>query len=261
MRTELCCDHYIYESLYYTYDLFLTENLTITTWDVCLKSLICGINYLLICFFRISELSTVSKTNCSLSSLCDQEKALCLIVILKLTRWCLQENCNRDKTLNVHWLSSPRKMNLLDFCPPRMFTHLLSAFDVVCNYHIQLVHISLNQQNKNMYYTFFLILQVHRIHIFATCTIHHKKTTKMRGYRISVRPMDPMRIWKKHLKIFRLAVSPCRLNFFGNSWKLGEGNSGWLCWSEWLFFIFWAKLGTFLNLKRMLGGFPSLFTI
>lgn len=37
MRTELCCDHYIYESLYYTYDLFLTENLTITTWDVCLK--------------------------------------------------------------------------------------------------------------------------------------------------------------------------------------------------------------------------------
>ena len=37
MRTELCCDHYIYESLYYTYDLFLTENLMITTWDVCLK--------------------------------------------------------------------------------------------------------------------------------------------------------------------------------------------------------------------------------
>ena len=157
------------------------------------------------------------KTNCSLSSLCDQEKALCLIVILKLTRWCLQENC-KDKTLNVLLAEQPKENESIGslpatdvyasaFCFWRSFAHA-KWHTSPQRYQIQLVHISLTQQNKNMYYTFFPILQVHRNHIFATCTIQHKKQANVWDP-YTVRPMDPMRIWKKHLKF---SVSPSHLD-------------------------------------------------
>lgn len=144
-------------------------------------------------------------------------------------------------------------MNLLDLCPPRMFTHLLSAFDVVLPMQND------TQVHNGIRYSWFTFPWPSKT---RTCTIHFfqsfkctgstflprarfsKKTSKCVGsvYRSSHGSYADM---KKTPEIFSLTVSPwrCRRGVLApsNSWKLGEGNSGWLCWSEWLFSYFWAN--------------------
>ena len=112
------------------------------------------------------------KTNCSLSSLCDQEKALCLIVILKLTRWCLQENC-KDKTPNVLLAEQPKENESIGSLPATdVYASAFCAFDVVLPMQND------TQVHNGIRYSWFTFPWPSKT---RTCTIHFFQSFKCTG--------------------------------------------------------------------------------